>query len=66
MVASVRHIIYQQCISKVSIKIPSEKIRKVLMINNFIMSGTFKAFIIPFIRKLDIVLVKFVRSTIRF
>jgi hypothetical protein len=34
--SSVRHIVYQQCISKVSIKIHNEKIKKVLMIKKFL------------------------------
>ncbi len=43
--------------SKMSSKIPREKIEKVLMINVFIKSGTIKAFIVPFERKLHNVLV---------
>jgi hypothetical protein len=41
----------------VSSKIPREKIEKVLMINVFIKSGTIKAFIVPFERKLHNVLI---------
>jgi hypothetical protein len=41
------------------IKIPKEKIKKFLMINNFITSGTIRTFIVPFIEKLHNVFVNF-------
>jgi len=55
----IRHIIYQQCISKMRTKIPKEKIRKVLMINNFITSGMIITFVVPFTGKLHNVFVNF-------
>jgi hypothetical protein len=51
-VGSVKRIIYQQCISKVNIKILKEKIRKVLMINCFITSGMINTIIVSFEKKL--------------
>ncbi len=57
LVAFIKGIVYQQCISKVNTKIPREKIKKVLMINVFIKSGMIETFIIPFERKLHNVLV---------